>query len=137
MKYLLDTNVISELTKKQPNQKVIAKYTTHQFEIAIASLTWHELLFGCMRMPVSINRDYFKDFLYQVIQPAIPILPYNEITALWHAQERDRLTKQGKMPTFVDGQIASIAAVYELVLVTHNVKDFQNFSNIVIEDWHT
>lgn len=111
MKYLLDTNVISELTKKRPNSKVIAQYKTYQSEIAIASPIWHELLFGCMRIPVSKNRDYFENFLYQVIQPSMPILPYNETAALWHARERYRLAKQGKMPTFVDGQIASVAAV--------------------------
>jgi tRNA(fMet)-specific endonuclease VapC len=136
MKYLLDTNVISELIKKQPNQQVIIRYTQSQSEIAIASPVWHELLFGYMRLPTSRNRDYFKAFLYDVIQPSIPILPYNETAALWHAQERSRLTEQGKTPSFVDGQIASIAVIYNLVLVTHNVKDFQNFFGLAMEDWH-
>ena len=104
MKYLLDTNVISELIKKQPHQQVITQYTLYQSEIAIASLVWHELLFGYMRLPISRNRDYFKDFLYHVIQPSISILTYNEAAALWHAQERSRLMKQGKTSAFMDGQ---------------------------------
>jgi tRNA(fMet)-specific endonuclease VapC len=49
--------------------------------------------------------------------------------------ERARLTQSGRTPSYVDGEIASIAAVNGLVLVTKNVRDFRHFQNLAIEDW--
>lgn len=42
VKYLLDTNIISEPFRLQPNSAVIEKLDTHGDESAIASVTWHE-----------------------------------------------------------------------------------------------
>ncbi len=64
------------------------------------------------------------------------ILPYDERAAEWHAKERARLSLKGRTPSFVDGQIAAIAKVNGLVLVTRNTTDFKSFSKLVIENWH-
>jgi len=40
------------------------------------------------------------------------------------------------MPSFVDGQIAAIAKVNGLVLVTRNSSDFKKFSGLQLENWH-
>ena len=47
--------------------------------------------------------------------------------ALWHAEERARLTAQGRTPSYVDGQIAAIAKTNDLTLVTRNTSDFVRF----------
>lgn len=47
IKYLLDTNVISEAIKTVPNKNVMRKLEKHQAEMATASLVWHELQYGC------------------------------------------------------------------------------------------
>ena len=47
LKYLLDTNVLSEAKRPQPNQKVMTKLRLSKREIATATLVIHELLFGC------------------------------------------------------------------------------------------
>jgi tRNA(fMet)-specific endonuclease VapC len=39
-------------------------------------------------------------------------------------------------PPFVDGQIASIAKVNGLILVTKNIKDYRSFSRLKTENWH-
>ena len=41
----------------------------------------------------------------------------------------------GKSPAFIDGQIAAIAAVNNLIIVTNNVSDFANFANLQLENW--
>ena len=64
------------------------------------------------------------------------ILPYDEQAAEWHAKERARLASLGQMPSFVDGQIAAIAKVNGLVLVTRNTSDFEKFSGLKLENWH-
>ncbi|HET6611150.1 MAG TPA: hypothetical protein VFG83_04145 [Kofleriaceae bacterium] len=65
----------------------------------------------------------------------MPILTYDAIAAEWHAQERARLAKTGRSAPFVDGQIAAIAAVSGLILVTRNVKDFRRFKGLEVSDW--
>ncbi len=60
-----------------------------------------------------------------VVQPHIPLLPYDETAATWHAEERTRLVTAGKTPAFVDGQIAAIAYTNNLTLVTNNTSDCQ------------
>jgi tRNA(fMet)-specific endonuclease VapC len=45
--------------------------------------------------------------------------------------------KLGKTPSYVDGQIAAIAVVNDLVLVTNNEADYADFQGIQIENWFT
>ncbi len=71
-----------------------------------------------------------------VIRHHMIILPYDERAALWHVKERARLASEGYMPSFVNGQIASVANVNGLILVTRNASDFDRFSGVEIENWH-
>jgi len=136
IKYLLDTNVLSEAVKTSPLPAIMDKLSRHRDEIATAAPVWHELQFGCRRLPPSRKRETIETYLYQVVLPNLPILPYDEQAAAWHAEERARLVGQGKTPAFVDGQIAAIAAVHQLILVTRNITDFSDFSEPSLENWH-
>jgi predicted nucleic acid-binding protein len=51
------------------------------------------------------------------------------------ATERARLRRRGRPPSAADGQIAAIARVNELVVVTVNPKDFRRFQGLAVEDW--
>lgn len=133
--YLLDTNVVSEPLRPAPNQYVLERLRQHEAEIAIASVVWHELLYGASRLPPSAKRSVIEDYLNEVIALAFPILPYDAQAALWHAAERARLVTLGKTPSFADGQIAAIAQVGNLVLVTANVSDFSMFKDLQVENW--
>lgn len=66
---------------------------------------------------------------------SFPILPYDEAAATWHGEERARLESLGTPPPFVDGQIAAIAHVHGLVLVTTNDGDFARFKSLRVENW--
>lgn len=56
LKYLLDTNVISEPARPSPNRRVLGRLHRHELEIAIAAPVWHELLYGLRRLPPSPKR---------------------------------------------------------------------------------
>jgi tRNA(fMet)-specific endonuclease VapC len=133
--FLLDTNVISEPVKPSPNRRVLKKIQQYQFRIAISALTWHELVFGMNRIPDSARRRELEQYLVQGLAAEIPVLPYDHLAAAWHATERARLAASGKVASFVDGQIAAVAAVNQLTLVTRNTKDFAFFAGLQIEDW--
>jgi tRNA(fMet)-specific endonuclease VapC len=132
IRYLIDTNILSEPLKPRPNAVVVAKMQQHTDEIAIAAVTWHEIRYGCDRLPISRRRDYIEAYL-QKVPATFPILPYDAVAAAWHASERARLRHQP--PAFQDGQIAAVAAVNQLIIVTNNMTDFINFQGVTIENW--
>lgn len=135
VKFLLDTNIISESIKLQPNDIFLEHFRQNLEESAIASVTWHELLYGLYRLPESRRKRNLSDYLRLVIQEKMIILPYCGAAAEWFAVERARLTALGQMPSYPDGQIAAIAKVNNLVLVTRNVSDYANFAGLEIENW--
>ncbi len=135
LRYLLDTNIISEPLRPAPNPTILAYIERHQDEIAIAAIVWHELWFGCSRLPASAKRTAIETYLTKVVAPAIPILAYDQRAAEWHAIERTRLVDIGKTPPFVDGQIAATAVVSDLILITLNRNDFIAFQGLQIDDW--
>jgi tRNA(fMet)-specific endonuclease VapC len=135
IKYLLDTNILSEPVRKTPNPKVVKHIQEAADEMAIAATTWHELLFGVLRMPDSQRRTALEQYLLDTIRPEVPILPYDAQAAAWFAQERAHLSSKGLPPSYPDGHIAAVAAVNGLILVTRNVADFTEFSDLKIENW--
>jgi len=136
LRFLLDTNILSEPLRPIPNSNVLEKLRQHQYEIATASIVWHELLFGCHRLSPSKKRQTIEKYLKERILPHIPILPYDINAATLHAIERARLVSIGKTPAFADGQIGAIAKVNDLILVTNNVSDYADFFDFQIENWY-
>jgi len=134
-RYLLDTNVLSEPLRPAPDQKVLDRLRRHHDELATAAVVWHELWFGCRRLPDSDKRRAIEAYLTQVVGPSLPILSYDGRAAAWHAVERARLTRAGKTPAFADGQIAAIAATQDLILVSFNRADYADFRDLTVEDW--
>lgn len=133
--YLLDTNIISEPLRPTPNEQVLALLKQQEATIAVASVVWHELLFGCYRLPPSARRQAIEQYLFEIIAPTVPILPYDSQAAQWHAVERARLVSLGKTPSFADGQVAAIAVVNNLTLVTTNMADFASFEGLQVVNW--
>jgi len=135
LKYLLDTNVVSEPLRPEPAPGVLRGMRRHEGELAVPSIVWHELRFGCLRLPKSRRRTAIEHYLQDVVLASFPILDYDRAAAEWHAMERTRLAAAGKTPPFIDGQIAAIARVNGLVLVTSNRTDFARFKGLRVTSW--
>ncbi|BDA75117.1 PilT domain-containing protein [Calothrix sp. PCC 7716] len=136
MRFLLDTNILSEPLRPRPNPNVVRMLQQYSGEIGTATVVFHELLFGCYRLPVeSKKRPIIEAYLYAEVKHKIPLLPYDTAAAEWFAVERARLTTIGKTPAYADGQIGAIAKVNNLILVTNNVADYSDFQNLTIENW--
>ena len=134
VRFLLDSNILSEPSRPIPNAQVLHQLNLYRSEVGVASVVIHEMLYGCWRLLESKR----KEFLWQYIQDSVlslPVFDYNLNAARWHAQERVRLTQIGKTPAFADGQIASIAYCSNLILVTNNMTDFQDFEGLALENW--
>ncbi len=134
-RFLLDTPLLSEPASSRPNPHTLRLIRERLHLSATAAPVVHELAFGYLRMPPSRKRTFIQRYIDEDLVRNIPILAYDEDAARWHAAERARLTALGLTPPFVDGQIAAIATVNGLVLVTANIDDFQHFRGLQVENW--
>ena len=134
-RFLLDTSTVSAAMLARPLPQVLARLREHGGECAIGAPVWHELKFGVGRLPRGKRRTLLEAFLDEVVRPTLPILPYDERAAEWHARERARLERNGRTAPFVDGQIAAIAVAHGLLLVTSNTADFAPFQGLRVVDW--
>ena len=86
-------------------------------------------------LPAGKRREQIENYLFQRIRPALPIIGFEERAAQWQAEQRASLRQTGKSPSYPDSQIAAIAAVNDLVLVTRNIEDFADFLGLRTENW--
>lgn len=133
--YLLDTNILSEPLAVRPNAQVMERIQANGQSLAISSVTWHEVLYGMLLMPAGRKRDQIEDYLFRRVRPSLPIIGFDEAAAHWQAEQRARLRQTGRPPSYADSQIAAIAAVNDLVLVTRNLGDFERFQGLKVENW--
>ena len=133
--YLLDTNFVSELHKESPLAIVKTKIATMADVCCISSVTWHEMKYGLESMPEGKRKKELYNFLYDLILKRFPILDYDQSAASLHAKFQAELKAAGTPKPYADTQIASIALANGLILVTHNVKDFEGIPLLAVEDW--
>ncbi len=122
---LLDTNIISEITRPQPCVKVL-EFLSNAPELWISVLTLHELEYGIARLP----KGRRKDSLGQAISDFVTgyqdyILSVAQEEALQAAQFRYMAEKAGKTVHLADALIAGTAKVNGLTLATRNISDFE------------
>lgn len=134
LRYLLDTNTISEPARPSPNPLLLERLERNAREVAIAAPVWHELLFGLQRLPPSAKRNRIEGYLFGSVID-LPILPYDAAAAEWHAEQRARLQAKGRTIALIDAQIAAVAAVHSLIVVTANLAHFEVFEDLQIESW--
>ena len=134
-RFLLDTNVLSELAKPAPDPVVAKRLSSAAHEIVTAAVCWRELRYGMERLPPSRRKTELVVYLDEILR-TVPILAYDASAAEWDARERARLEVAGRTPSPTDAQIASVACTQGLVLVTRNVRDFSAFEGLIVENWH-
>ena len=134
LRFLLDTNILSEPTKAEPDPHVCQKIIAAQTSIATASVVVDELFFGINSLSPSKKQTVLESWLGSVLSE-LPILPFDSEAAQWHGRERARLRRAGLTPSYSNGLIAAIAIVNDLVLVTRNTNDFRHFNELKVENW--
>jgi tRNA(fMet)-specific endonuclease VapC len=134
IRFLLDTNAIAEAARPTPNPGFLKRMMANEASLAIASVTLHEAVYGVERMPEGRRKQLLRDYLRDVVLQ-FSVIPYDVAAADWHARERARLEVTGRTLPYADGQLAAIAAVHALSLVTANARDFRGIRGLRAEDW--
>lgn len=133
MKYLVDTNVFSSLLLEKVPDGLLERYERLRVEMATSSIVVHELRYGADLLPARSKRRAAILELVESQVETMPVLAYETRAANWHAAERARLTKRGTTPPFSDSQIAAVAAVNGLTVLTANLQDFRCFQGLQLE----
>lgn len=133
--FVLDTNIFSELSKKEPNRHVLSKFQQHRFVSAACAPVMHELEFGLAKMPRGRRQKELREFLDGLMDEGIEVLPYDLDAAKRHAEQRAALVAKGLSPAYVDAQIAAIALVHEAAVATRNTDDFKHFPGLRVDNW--
>lgn len=129
--YLLDTNICIYSIKKNPEIvfKKLSKVKTEN--VAISSITWHELYYGVLK---SSKATQNLKALNNFIGP-IQILDFTKINSEKLAAIRLDLEKIGKPIGTYDMLIAAHALSEKFTLVTNNEREFSRVRGLKIENW--
>lgn len=129
-KYLLDTNIIIFLLKSK--HRIHEKMAFVGLENCfISEITLAELKIGAEKS----NNPTANHQLVNTLAETVTVLPITSVLDVF-ASEKIRLEKAGTpMHDHFDVLIAATALVHNLAMVTHNVKHFTVYDNLVVEDW--
>jgi toxin FitB len=135
---VLDTNVLSELVKASPEQRVldwVDSLPAH--EVVTTVVTAAELWYGVRRMPDGRRRAMMvagvDAMLYEDLQGRIEV--FDSAAAGWYADIVTARERQGRPIAMADAQIAAICASKHAALATRNVKDFMNVGIELVDPW--
>ena len=133
--YLLDTNVVSELTNDVPFPAVVA-FLAGRDDLWLASVVIHELEYGLQLLPEGRRRDRLLTSHLDILSRyGDRILPLDRAGAEWAASLRVEARRSGRTLDLGDALIAGIAKANNLVIATRNVRDFDGIGIEVFNPW--
>ena len=133
--FLLDTNVVSELTKDAPDSRVVA-FLTAQDDLWLATIVLHELDFGLNLLPLGRRRDRISAALSAfVTEYEDRILPLDRPEAGQAAALRTQARRSGRVLHLGDALVAGTAKAHNLAVATRNVADFEGLDVNVVNPW--
>ena len=135
MRYVLDTNIISNVTKASPSETLLAWMAAqNDDDLYISSLTIAEIRRGVLEKPAGKRRDQLEAWFGGPEGPqalfAGRVLPFDEKAALVWARLMADGKAQGQPRSALDTIIAAIAEATGCTVVTDNEKDFGGIETI-------
>lgn len=131
--YLLDTNILSEIIRKRPNQYIISQLRSKSsHELFTSTVCVMELRFG------SRLRENFKDFwrkLEKRVISKVNVIPISEKEAIIAGDILAEMKKSGQIIGVEDALIAASALVNQCTMVTGTVRHFSRIKGLVVENW--
>ena len=123
MTFLVDTNVVSELTKRRPNPGALAWHEA-QTGLTLSAITVDELSFGVMRAPPT-SRARLVAWLEALLASRPTIVAIDVLVARVAGQLRADAANHGRALSQPDALVTACALSGDHTLVTRNVRDFR------------
>ncbi len=131
--YLFDTDVLSNIVKRNPSQILLRKLEKLPKALQHTSaINVGEIYYGA-------NRSNRKDQIIKAFEarvfPQLNIIAFDETGGKLFGEFRATLEKQGIVCSEPDLRIAAIAIQHDLILITGNIKHFNKIPGLSIENW--
>lgn len=131
--FLADTNVLSEVVRLRPDLSVVRRlFATDAAALFASEISRYELRFGAALHPRS------SEIWARIQDEVLPLaiwMPIDEKVSIEAANLRAALRREGTTIDTADAFLAATARVHDLVLVTRNVRHFENVPDLSIENW--
>jgi predicted nucleic acid-binding protein len=138
LKYLLDTCVISEMVKPNPETKVI-RWILAQDEsyLFLSVITLGEIQKGISKLPESKRKKALQAWLQADLQERFNgrIIPVDHRAALNWGIIQAAAEKNGNTIPAIDGIIAAQAITHSMTVVTRNINDMQASGALLFNPW--
>jgi toxin FitB len=138
MSSLLDTNVLSELLRAQPDAAVLRWISRqHADTLYVSAVTQAEMLLGARVLAPGKRRQALESALQSMFSEdfAGRVLPFDSSCAAHLAQLVAERRKIGRPIALFDAQIAAVARAHRLAVATRNVSDFEGCALLVTNPW--
>lgn len=133
---LLDTNVLSELTRNRPAPQVTAWYEQHEPLLAVPTTALAELRFGIVRLPTGRRRSSLLRFWNKTRDHFLGrIFSFDERAASAYGDLAADAERAGRPIDVADGQIAAIAKTHRMEVATRNVSDYEVTGVSLLNPW--
>jgi predicted nucleic acid-binding protein len=135
---VLDTNVISEIFRPQPDARVVAWLESLVGDVAITSVTLAELLAGVRRLPDGKRRSALSAMVESALQPyreTKAVLAFDDEAANHYAEVLVAREQAGLPISTADAQIAAICRSHKATCATRNTKDFAQTGVELLDPW--
>lgn len=135
---VLDTNVISEIFRPQPDARVVAWLESLMDDVAITAITLAELLSGVRRLPEGRRKTELAGAIDAALQPyrnTRSLLSFDDDAAQAYADVLVAREHAGLPISMADAQIAAICRVNGATCATRNVKDFEVTGIELVNPW--
>ena len=129
--FLLDTNICIYIQRQRPECVLDRFKNLRPGEAAISMITWGELLYGAEK---SRQRDNVMTLLHE-FSTFVPVRPMPEQAGRSYGSIRAFLETQGTPIGNNDLWIAAHAIAENLVLVTHNEREFSRVPGLNVQNW--
>ena len=121
--FLVDANVLSEVTRPAASRKVVDWLQAHEPEIAIDPIVLGEMQAGILALPRGRKRRQLEQW-FESLSARIVCLPWDVAVGLRWAKLVVELKIKGVSMPLLDGMIAATALTHGLTVATRNVRDF-------------
>lgn len=128
---MLDTDTCIAIIKQRPEAALRKMRGKNLGQVGVSSITVGELAYGAAlsARPVE-NAIALREFLL-----ALEVAPFDDDAAMQYGVVRAALERRGSPIGSLDTLIAAQALAADLVLVTHNTREFSRVAGLRLDDW--
>jgi toxin FitB len=135
---VLDTNVISEVFRPQPDARVVWWLESLTGDVAITAITLAEVLAGLRRLPEGLRKSTLTLNIETALQPykdTRSVLAFDAEAAGHYADVFAGREEAGLPISMADAQIAAICRAHTATCATRNTKDFARTGVELVNPW--